>query len=363
MQRSIKILPVIMLTAALLLLTHAARAIACSRILLNDRSTTVAVSRSMDWDHHFQERLIIYPRGMKVSGCAGQNSAAWTSKYGSAGVIPYGFFREKMAGDDEARKSGLSPLVDGYMEGINEKGLSCHLLYLGPTRHEVRDRRPGVNYARLPRYFLDNYVTVDEAVKSLDRIQVVPMKVNGILIPSHYAMEDSTGDSAIIEFVDGAMKVYHGREYRVMTNDPEYCTQLENLKSYKAFGGSRPELPGGVEPDDRFIRASVYLKTLPEPRDRYEAIGFMFSLIRNVSVPFGAPYRSGPAATYPTWWTSATDLTHRVFYFDWVLHPNVVWIELGKMNFSEGQPMKMLDPADPKLAGDVTGHFTPVHNR
>ncbi len=356
----------ILLTGAILiialLLGQSPGIFACSRILWNTNGKTVTVSRSMDWDHHFGERLIVYPRGVAVSGAAGENSASWTSRYGSVGVITYGFTAEKIAGSGDAKKTGLSPYIDGYMEGINEKGLSGSLLYLGPTKHEQRDKRPGLNYLRVLRYFLDNCETVEQVVESLDKIQIVPVKLTNIYIPIHYTFEDPTGDSAVIEFVDGKMKVYHGREYCVMTNDPEYCTQLENLKQYKVFGGTRDELPGGIEPDDRFVRASVYLKSLPEPKDQYEAVAFVFGLIRNVSVPFGALYRSGPAATYPTWWTSATDLTNRVFYFNWSLHPNVVWVDLKKIDFSGN--MRMLDVvSDPLMAGDVTGNFKTVKER
>lgn len=39
-------------------------------------------------------------------------------------------------------------------------------------------------------------------------------------------LEDSTGDSAIIEIIDGKMVIHHGREYTVMTNDPHSGMQF-----------------------------------------------------------------------------------------------------------------------------------------
>lgn len=341
------------------ILQHSGAAFGCSRILWNNNSKAVVVSRSMDWEHHFGEKLIVYPRGLSLTGAAGENSAAWTSKYGSLAVIPFGFVTDKMALAN-LPKADLDPLIDGCMEGINEKGLTVHLLYLGPEKHEARDKRPGISYLRIMRYFLDNFKTVDEAVAGLDKVQVVPVKIAGIVIPAHYAFEDATGDSAILEFIDGKMKLYHGKDYRIMTNDPEYSSQLENLKQYKAFGGTKIELPGGVEPEDRFVRASVYLKTLPEPKDNYEAVAMVSGLIRNVSVPFGALYRSGPASTYPTWWVNATDITNRVLYFNWTLHPNVVWVDLKNLDFSGGAPIKVLDARDREMAGEVSKSFKPV---
>ena len=46
----------------------------------------------------------------------------------------------------------------------------------------------------------------------------------------HLAIEDASGDSAVIEFVNGKQVVHHGREYRIMTNDPPYDQQLALLK-------------------------------------------------------------------------------------------------------------------------------------
>lgn len=200
-----------------------------------------------------------------------------------------------------------------------------------------------------------------DAVAGIRNIQIVPVEIGGFVYPIHMALEDSTGDSAIIEFIDGSIVIHHGREHTVMTNEPSYPVQLANLKRYKPFGGTVEELPGGVEPQDRFVRASTFLKTLPEPKDGNEAVAYLYSLIRNVSVPFGASYRSGPGAgTYPTWWTSACDLTDRLFYFNWTSNPNVVWVNLNKIDLAAGKPMKILDPRQMDLVGDVTDKFVPA---
>ena len=332
---------------------------ACSRILWNTNSQGVTVARSMDWDHPFGERLVIYPRGIQMQGEADQNSLIWVSKYGSVGVVPFEFAL-KMLNYSSGKK--MDPLVDGDMEGINEKGLAAHLLYLHITRYEERDsRRPGVTYLRWLRYVLDNFETVKDAVAALRDVQVVPVEIGGMVYPLHMAIEDPSGDSAIIEFIYGNMVIHHGREHTVMTNEPPYPVQLANLKRYRPFGGTIQRLPGGVEPLDRFVRASTFLKTLPEPKDQTEAVAYLYSVIRNVSVPFGASYRSGPGAgTYPTWWTSATDLKDRLFYFNWTSNPNVVWVNLNEVDFGVEKPVRFLDPRQTDLVGNVTGKFVPA---
>ena len=331
---------------------------ACSRILWNTNKQAVVVARSWDFDQPFDQRLVIYPRGIKVQGGAGENSLAWVSKYGSIGVAVFAGLKAPEGSGSKDK----DPLVDGNSEGINEKGLAAHLLYLHVTKYEQRDvRKPGVSCLRWLRYVLDNFETVKDAVTALRDVQVVPVELGGIISPLHMAIEDPGGDSAIIEFIDGNMVIHHGREYTVMTNDPPYPVQVENLKRYKPFGGVIEEPPGGVEPEDRFVRASAFLKTLPEPKDQTEAVAYLYGVIRNVSVPFGALYRSGPGAgTYPTWWTSASDLKDRRFYFNWTSNPNVVWVNLRRVDFAAGKPTKFLDPRQIDLVGDVTEKFVPA---
>jgi len=332
---------------------------ACSRILWNTNKQAVVVARSMDWDHPFGERIVIYPRGVRMQGGAGESSLTWVSKYGSIGVVPYEFALKALEGSPSKE---MDPLVDANMEGINEKGLAAHLLYLHATKYEDRNvRKPGVTYLRWLRYVLDNFETVKDAVDALRTVQIVSVGIGGMVYPLHMAIEDPTGDSAIIEIIDGNQVIHHGAEYTVMTNDPPYPVQLANLKRYKTFGGSIEELPGGVEPTDRFIRASTFLKTLPEPKDRTEAVAYVYSLIHNVSVPFGASYRSGlGAGTYPTWWTSASDLKDRIFYFNWTSNPNVLWVNLNRVDFAAEKTIRLLDPAQIDLVGDVTARFVPA---
>lgn len=49
----------------------------------------------------------------------------------------------------------------------------------------------------------------------------------------HLALEDSTGDSAILEYINGKLVIHHGRQYQVMTNDPPYDQQLALLAKMK----------------------------------------------------------------------------------------------------------------------------------
>jgi choloylglycine hydrolase len=236
-------------------------------------------------------------------------------------------------------------------------------LYLDDTIYEERDKRPGISYMMWCKYVLDNFATVAEAVEGMKDVQIVSVKLSDeSVFPAHIAIADPTGDSAIFEFIKGRLVVYHGREHTVMTNEPPYSVQMQNLKRYKGFGGVEEMLPGGIEPGDRFVRGAFYLKHLPAPKDGAQAVAYMWGIVRNISAPFGAPYRSGPATgTYPTWWGTVVDLTNGIFYFDMICsyNQNILRVDLKGLDFSAGTPVRVLDPKDPSLVGDVGQQFKP----
>ena len=155
-------------------------------------------------------------------------------------------------------------------------------------------RGPAVSNLQWAQYVLDNYATVAEALDGLKIVQIVSNKAAGREWPLHLAIEDATGDSAVLEYVGGKLVIHHGKQVTVMTNEPTLDEQLANLKRYKLFGGNLP-MPGDVDPASRFVRATSYLKTLPKPANTYEAVSQLAGVARNVAVPFGAT--THPAAT------------------------------------------------------------------
>lgn len=317
----------------------------CSRYLWNNNGLGVYVARTMDWPGTTEPLLWVFPRGMQRDGSlvAGNkafedNAAKWTSKYGSLISSAYGL---------------------GTADGINEKGLTGHMLYLVATDFGPRDpKRRGVQATLWLQYLLDNASSVNEAVQLLDGIQPVMIEARGHKSTVHLAIEDPSGDSAVIEYVNGMAKVYHGQQYRIMTNDPTYDEQLKLLETRaKEFESpsSDTELPGNVRATQRFQRAAYFGSLLPEPKNEREAVASVMAIARNVSVPFGAPYAK--FGIYDTEYRTVVDLTGMKYYFELTRSPNVFWIDLAKLDFKLGAPVLTLDPDNIDLAGEVSGRF------
>ena len=312
----------------------------CTRVLWNDNNWSVLVGRNMDWFEDLKSNIWALPRGMKRDGLAAKNPLVWTSKYGSIAITGY---------------------EEGTVDGLNEKGLGAHLLYLPETSTSPRNERvPGLCISLWAQYYLDQFATVDEAVKAL---KTIPYQLLMAIEPStkrpltlHLALNDAAGDSAILECIHGEIKVYHDRKYTVLTNEPQYDQQLELLKQYHGFGGEK-RLPGTHEPTDRFVRASYYLKNLPKPKADREAIAALMSVMRNVSAPFGSANVDRPEVS-TTIWRIVTDLTNRIVYYDGVFSPQVFWVKMRELNLAEGQPVLKLTVVDNfDLMGDVSGEF------
>jgi penicillin V acylase-like amidase (Ntn superfamily) len=153
--------------------------------------------------------------------------------------------------------------------------------------------------------------------------------------------------------VAGKKVVHHGRDYRVMTNDPTYDEQLVLLKAVDlSHPSSNMPLPGNVNPRDRFQRAVYYSALLPKPTSVAQAVAGVMAIARNASVPFGAPYQG--FGVYNTEYRTVVDSSHRLYFFELTTNPSTVWIDLGKLATSRGAPARTLDPADWRLAGNVT---------
>jgi choloylglycine hydrolase len=103
------------------------------------------------------------------------------------------------------------------------------------------------------------------------------------------------------------------------------------------------------------VRAAYYANSLPKPANSYEGAAFIFSVIRNVSVPFGKPDPNKPNVS-STIFRTVMDLTGGRYYFESTYAPNVVWIDTTKLDFSKGMPEKELQVEKKifTLNGDVT---------
>ncbi len=296
---------------------------ACTRVVyLGDND--VMTARSMDWKQETGTDLWILPSHVKRTGLAGPNSIQWISKYGS--VVATGY--------DVATT-----------DGVNEKGLAANLLWLVESEYPdaKTNKKPPLSISLWAQYVLDNYATVSEAVKALEKepFIVVTDTIPGDnrLTTLHLSISDSSGDSAIIEYIGGKQVIHHDRKYQVMTNSPTFDQQLALNTYWQQIGGT-VMLPGTNRASDRFARASFYTQAIPKNGSYEHSLASVFGVIRNVSVPFGLNTQEEPNIS-STRWRTVVDHKRGLYFFESAVSSNTFWVDLKEINFKDGKSKKV----------------------
>ncbi|MCI8954860.1 MAG: linear amide C-N hydrolase [Bacteroides thetaiotaomicron] len=260
---------------------------ACTRAVYLGPDGMVVTGRTMDWKEDIMSNIYVFPRGMQRAGHNKEKTVNWTSKYGSVIATGYDI---------------------GTCDGMNEKGLVASLLFLPESVYSLPgDTRPAMGISIWTQYVLDNFATVREAVdemkKETFRIDAPRMPNGGPESTLHMAITDETGNTAVIEYLDGKLSIHEGKEYQVMTNSPRYELQL--------------------------------------------AVNDYFS------VPFGINTPEKPHIS-STRWRSVSDQKNKVYYFESTLTPNLFWLDLKKIDFSPKAGVKKLSLTKGEIyAGDA----------
>lgn len=317
---------------------------ACTRAVYLGAEQQIITARSMDWKDDIETNLWILPKGAQRTGVTGENSLAWTAKYGSV-------------------------VASGYdvstTDGVNEKGLAANLLWLVESEYpDFTDQsKPGLSISVWAQYALDNFATVDEAVQALKQepFTLVTDKVPGQnrLATLHLSISDATGDSAIVEYIGGKQVIHHDKNYQVMTNSPPFAEQTALDKYWQQIGGT-VMLPGTNRAADRFVRASFYVNAIPQDAPRDEALASMFGVIRNVSVPYGISTPNEPNIS-STRWRTVVDHKNLSYFFESALSPNTFWVDVKNIDFNfDKQKAYKLDLGPNQshsYAGEVSKQF------
>jgi choloylglycine hydrolase len=344
---------IITLLLSVVLLDHSPSQ-ACSRVIFKNSEGGVYTGRSMDWFNETGTDLFVFPRGLKRDGGTSGNTLQWTSKYGS---VICSFYNA------------------ATVDGMNEKGLMANLLYLSDADFGLPGEKPTLNIAAWAQYVLDNYATVAEAVAVLEKDPfriVAPVLKGGVAATCHLSISDATGDSAIFEFIEGKLVVHHGPEYKVMTNQPPFDQQLAINEYWKNVKGS-DFLPGTSRPSDRFARASYYINAIAEGVDKNyasivpghtlgdQSIASLLSVMRDISVPLDLSSSASDPNNASTVWRTISDQKDLVYYYDSAASPSIFHVELAKLDFKEGAPVKKLTVSGGQIfGGEVSGEFQPA---
>ena len=329
---------------------------ACTGISLKSEDGSVIVARTVEWalSDAQHNRIAIFPRNIAFKGMTpeGVNGKRWKGRYGFVSMTAY----DQPYGPD----------------GMNEKGLYVGMYYLpgyaSYKNYNTKQAASSVSVGDFMQWMLSSFQTVDEVRKHLQSVSVVNVddpRFGGAALPFHWKIADPSGESIVIELVDGGQVKVYDAFLGVITNAPTYDWHLTNLRNYikltpKASepltvakfqlsplgaGSGMMGLPGDFTPPSRFIRAAALTASVRPLAHAEEAVFESFRILDSFNIPLGAVASREQLAKdieSATQITSASDLTNRRYYYHTMHNRQVRMIDLKKIDF-ESIKQQVLD--------------------
>lgn len=318
---------------------------ACTDFVIQAKDTAYVNGRSMEFGVDLSSSVVIHTRGEKITSTAPNNKEGikWTSKYGYVAINAMDH--------------------DITVDGLNEEGLSFGALWLPDSQYpEVGgvDPQKIIALEDIGSWLLGNYKNVAEVKEAFTKIVVWAHPITWFqnsIPPLHFVLHDKEGKNLVIEFVGGQPKV-HDNPLGVLTNDPPFEWQINNLRNYikitavdsepvtlgpislqpTGHGGGLFGIPGDWTPPSRFVRAAFF-KTFASPmKDGVSAVLLASHILNTVDIPYGDIRDAGgskSAGDY-TQWVVIKDLMNKKLYYRSYYDLSLKAVDLTRIDFKEG---------------------------
>lgn len=308
---------------------------ACSTFLL-EKEHQLLLAKSYDWIVE-DGLVIVNKRNIAKQAMTSDHPMQWISKYGSVIFTQAG--RELPMG------------------GMNETGLAIELMWLDETTYPLPDSRSTVYELQWIQYQLDTASSIEEVLLSNNTLRIDGNSKSLI----HFMIVDNTGNSAIIEFIDGQMVVHARNEMQtpVLTNNT-YRESLEFLNEHQGFGGEKTPIEGFASLD-RFVRLSLLLQEFSlstESANLASALRILSSVANFKEVPKEEASFENMEQLISAKWNIVYDISNKEIHFLTGSHQKVRTLRLNAFDFEGDTDVQVLD-IQAQLLGDVSHNFIP----
>jgi choloylglycine hydrolase len=322
---------------------------ACTSFLLKGSDGGFVYGRTLEFGLPLKSELTIVPRNLQVPGVGVDGKPGtglnWTTKYATAGM----------------NGLGMPVLVDG----MNEKGLVGGLLN-APNTAEYQvvtsaDSANSIASIQMLMYALTNFATVDEVKAGFQKIKINRSTIpayNNQSAPVRMTLHDAKGRSIVVEYLKGEL-VITDNPTTVMTNDPAFRDQLNNIGNYAnltsveksplvingatyappSSGSGLHGLPGDYLSPSRFIRAIFLTKSVPTTYSTLQQNNTAWHILGSFDIPPGAislpatnAYGGGAGGVEITEWSVVADNKNMTYNLKMFETTNIYSFDLKKID-------------------------------
>ena len=321
----------------------------CTSFTIGNKDNGFVYGRTMEFTLDLRSEIMVIPAGTKLTGTDkngvfGEGGLEWEAKYAAVA----------------ANALNLSIVIDG----VNETGLVVGVLNFPASAEymEVSDAEQSKSLCSvdIPGYLLTTCATVADAKQAVAEVPVQGVGIpqyGGAIPPVHYCVHDAEGGSIVIEYVNGHVHV-HDNPTTVMTNEPPFPMQLENLAQYQAITNTEPKpievngmtlaahssgdgtlgLPSGFLATSRFVRAFWFRQFALEHKTPEEGVQVARHILNQFDIPPGTVMTEaggtgeggGVAGAEITQWMTVIDQKNAVLYASTYDHPNLFKVNVAK---------------------------------
>lgn len=246
-----------------------------------------------------------------------------------------------------------------YFDGANEKGLGmAGLNFDGPAHYfpEQAGKQNVTPFELIP-YVLGQCATVAEAKELLKDVSLINIDFSDklVLSPLHWLVADKSGAAIVVESTKAGLHVYDN-PVGVLTNNPEFPQQLQNLANYQSISPANPAntlsaklslpvysrglgshfLPGGMDSESRFVKVAFTKENAPVGKTEDENVVNYFHILHSVEQQKGLDEVAPNTFEY-TIYSDGVDLTTGTFYYTTYTNNQINAVKMPKDKLDQGQ--------------------------
>ncbi len=265
--------------------------------------------RTLDLEYHYNEEAVITPRNYEFKS----KGNTFNTKYALIGTA--------MVVED----------YPFYYEAANECGLAMAGLNF-PNNAKYNDPIEGkLNLAafELVPYILGNYKDIRSLRADLANLNITNLTYNEKLpVATLHFMISDENSSIVLEQTKTGLKIYEN-PYGVMTNNPEFFLQVENLNKYITLTNEYKEpqglnytcgglggvgLPGDYSSMSRFVRVEFLRRFRTKSSDELASVSSFFHILGAVSMVSGSVL-TAKGLPDKTYYTSCINTSLGIYYY------------------------------------------------